>query len=226
MITRLRRLHDNIFLPLRSPAASVVVVLAIAALALWFDALDETRPFDVVVSGALDEPAHLALTALLLMALAPFRSLRPTFVVPALVASVAIDLDHVPLYLGVTGISAHPGGRPYTHGLITLLAAIAVAWLVPRWRVAASGVAVGLASHLARDVCEGQPGVSLLWPASSHEFLGTQTEFRALVAVLTVVAVGGAVRRRHPTISGDASVGSGDTPEQRAGSWTARRSRC
>jgi inner membrane protein len=165
------------------------------AVALVFDALEAARPFSFSVTGALDEPAHLAFTALLLLVLVSFRPLPVSFVVGALIASVAIDLDHLPSYLGMTGFSAQPGGRPYTHSLVTVAAAGVVALAMRRGRVAAAGVAVGLVTHFVRDVCEGSPGVSLLWPVTSHEFLGSQTDFRWLVVGLAVVGMGAAFRR-------------------------------
>jgi hypothetical protein len=58
-----------------------------------------------VVPGApLDEPAHLLTALLVLWALGPRVCER--FLVPALVASVAIDIDHIPSEFGVTWLTA------------------------------------------------------------------------------------------------------------------------
>ncbi len=51
--------------------------------------------------GLIDEPAHFATCAVGLLALAALGCrLQAQFVAAALVASVAIDIDHVPGYLG------------------------------------------------------------------------------------------------------------------------------
>src|SRR4051812_29623302 len=73
--------------------------------------------------GLVDEPAHLATCALAVLVVATATGVRPPgrLVLAALIASVAIDLDHVPGYLG----SHLVGGdlpRPGTHGLLLVLA--------------------------------------------------------------------------------------------------------
>ena len=77
--------------------------MLLAGVALGFDAADRRVPFDLLSSGPLDEVAHLATAALGLLALACLIDVPRRFYVAALVASVAIDLDHVPLYLGLRG---------------------------------------------------------------------------------------------------------------------------
>jgi len=65
--------------------------------------------------GLVDEPAHFATcaVALCLVALSG-REWSRTFVVAALVAGVAIDLDHVPQHLGLDFLTAGTS-RPYLH---------------------------------------------------------------------------------------------------------------
>jgi membrane-bound metal-dependent hydrolase YbcI (DUF457 family) len=117
--------------------------------------------------GLIDEPAHLATCAIALLAAAAVLEAWPSrrFVVAALASSVAIDLDHVPGYLGshlLTGSLP----RPYTHSLALVVVLVAIGFVVRpgRLRQICLGVSFGVAVHLLRDVATG-PGVSLLWPA-------------------------------------------------------------
>ena len=109
--------------------------------------------------GVLDWSAHLATAVLILANLGPLA--RPA-VTSALVASLVLDLDHLPHYLGSPVLTAG-SPRPYTHSL----AAVAVACLVAARlqgdaRRRAAGVALGILAHLTRDLATG--GVPLLWP--------------------------------------------------------------
>ena len=88
------------------------------------------------------------------------------FLAAALVASTAIDVDHIPQYLGWHGLT-EGAPRPYTHSLITPLALLLVGLLARgRLRAVALGAAVGVCAHLLRDLATAS-GVSLLWPLSS-----------------------------------------------------------
>jgi inner membrane protein len=134
----------------------------------------------------LDEPAHL-LTAWLLLSVLPLRRRVPW---PwALVGAVAIDVDHVPLYLWHVG-TATENGRPVTHGLLTLLALAAAALGVRRLRVPLLGLVCGVALHLVRDLGTG-PGVPLVWPLSDASVLVPYAWYVALLAAATVVATVG-----------------------------------
>lgn len=119
-----------------------------------------------IAYALIDEPAHLMTCALALLAIyASGRQLPWRFVVAALCASVAIDLDHVPDYLGshlLTGSMP----RPYTHSLLFVVILVALAVAVKRRdrKQILFGVAFGVAAHLARDLATG-PGVAFLWPA-------------------------------------------------------------
>src|SRR6266480_3929782 len=90
--------------------------LLLAGVALAFDAMDRRVPFGLLSTGLLDEVAHLATAALGLMVLACLVDAPRRFYVAALVASVAIDIDHIPLYLGL----GDPAQRPVTHSLSTV----------------------------------------------------------------------------------------------------------
>ena len=139
---------------------------------------------DTVIPGVVDELAHLLTTLLFFWALGPRA--RERFLVPALIASVAIDLDHIPGRLGVDWLTAGTP-RPYTHSLLTIAIVLAGAYILRRRRDLLLGVAIGLAIHLWRDMGEGQSGVSLLWPISNHSFQYPHGGFVAVMAVLVVI---------------------------------------
>lgn len=118
--------------------------------------------------GLVDEPAHLATCAVALLALAALGGQLPArFVAAALFASVAIDIDHVPGYLGWDWMEGSLA-RPYSHSLIFVaaLAALGLLSRSPNLRLTSLGLAFGLAMHLLRDLATG-PGVPLAWPISS-----------------------------------------------------------
>lgn len=115
--------------------------------------------------GLVDEPAHLATCAIALILLALCgRALSPIFIAAALLASVAIDLDHVPEHLGLDFLTSGTP-RPYVHCALAVLLPLLAAAALPRWRPLLLGVAFGFAAHLARDLVTG-PGVPLALPFS------------------------------------------------------------
>ena len=118
--------------------------MLLAGVALGFDALNRRVPFGLLSTGPLDEVAHLATAALGLMVLACFVDAPRRFYVAALIASVAIDLDHIPLYLGLLG---DDGQRPVTHSLLTVLVVAGAAAVSRRHRVVLAGVVTGLLIH-------------------------------------------------------------------------------
>jgi inner membrane protein len=124
----------------------------LAGLALGLDAADRRVPFNILYTGLLDEPAHLATGALGLLALACFIDAPRRFYVAAMIASVAIDLDHIPLYLGLLGNS---GQRPVTHSLATVIVVAGAAVVSRRHRAVLAGIVTGLLIHFARDIAEG-----------------------------------------------------------------------
>ena len=185
-------------LPVRMLTSRWLLPVSLAAAALIFDAVDRETPFSVVKTGLLDEPAHFAATALCVLALRRFFTLTRPFVVAALIASVAIDLDHIPGYLGVKGFSPVQGGRPYTHSIATVLVLLAICAGSQRWRSAAAGAVFGLVTHLFRDICEGPPGVALFWPFSDHVVIAGRALFWAFIGVSLVVALSPWPQRRRP----------------------------
>jgi membrane-bound metal-dependent hydrolase YbcI (DUF457 family) len=142
--------------------------LLLAAAALAFDAVERRIPFGVWTTGPVDEVAHLSTAALGLLVLARFIAAPRRFYVAALVASVAIDVDHIPRYLGLLGYQAE---RPVTHSLSTVAVFIAAAAASRRHRAVLAGVAAGLVLHFARDIAEGYPGVRVFWPLQDTSWM-------------------------------------------------------
>lgn len=157
--------------------------LLLAGIALIFDAADRRVPFSVVASGPLDEVAHLATAALGLLVLERFVDIPRRFYVAALVASVAIDLDHIPLYLGLLG---NGDQRPVTHSLATVIV-FAVAAVASRGhRAVLAGASTGLVLHFARDIAEGPPGVRMLWPLQQTAWSASYWWFLGMIIAFTV----------------------------------------
>ena len=165
----------------------------------------------VIPGGPLDELAHLLTTLLFFWALGPRA--RERFLVPALIASVAIDLDHIPGRLGVDWLTAGTP-RPYTHSLLTIAVVFAIALLWRRRRDLMLGLAIGLAIHFWRDTMEGDSGVSLFWPISNHPFQYPHGVYLAAMAVFVLIgaarcAVGATSLNRG---RGDSARGSQSAP--------------
>jgi hypothetical protein len=176
------------------PLLPLLVGLVLGLDLLWALAEDSTGR---VSYGLIDEPAHLATCALLLLVLAALSSWRLplAFVVAALLGSVAIDLDHLPGYLGWTGLT-DGSPRPYSHGLLPVFAFLALGFLVPRrYKAVMLGLAFGLSTHLLRDLATG-PGVPLLWPVSDGIAQVPYVVFAALL-VLAALAVPALARSRR-----------------------------
>jgi LexA-binding, inner membrane-associated putative hydrolase len=134
------------------PPLAVGVILVIDR-RIWTDKVP------LSAKAVADETAHVATTACLLSLLGGGRS-RP-FYVGAALGSVALDIDHVPMY----AMGNPRTYRPSTHSLpIVVLVAGAAARAQGRRRAILQGLTFGLVSHLLRDVLTG--GAPLLWPLS------------------------------------------------------------
>ncbi len=185
------------------PPLAVVVVLLL-------DLLQDANAWPVPVVGLLDEPAHLLTAWLCLLAL-PTRVSDRIAWRWALLGSVAIDLDHIPLFLGVPGMAA-AGGRPITHslaGLAVLVVLAAASTRSARVHGAMLGLAVGVVLHFLRDLATG-PGVQLFWPAGGAVLL----PYRVEVALLVALAALATMRRRGvpgPGARGPGAPGPGST---------------
>lgn len=143
--------------------------------------------WNAVPDGLLDEIAHLATAAIALTAL--FRGANRVIVRTALLASVLIDVDHVPLQLFGTDVLNHGSSRPYSHSLITIVAALAFASLLrSSRRQIALGVALGVGLHLVRDVATAG-GVMLLWPLTTASLRAPYAVYAAALVALVAVAV-------------------------------------
>lgn len=156
--------------------------LLLTAVALAFDALNRHVEFGLLSTGPLDEAAHLATAALGLSVLACLVDAPRRFYVAALAAAVAIDLDHIPLYLGLLH---DDGQRPVTHSLATVVVFAVAAALGRRHRAVLAGVAAGLVLHFARDVAEGPPGVRLFWPLDGQAWTAGYRWFLGMIIVFT-----------------------------------------
>lgn len=135
--------------------------------------------------GPVDEIAHVLTMLLILWALGPRVTER--FGMPALVASVAIDIDHIPDRLGAHWLTAGTP-RPYTHSLLTIVVVLLLAACWRRRRVLLLGVALGLGLHFWRDLADPGSGVALLWPFSNHSFSFPHALYLAAMAGVVVAA--------------------------------------
>jgi inner membrane protein len=174
----------------RRLAFVAAIVIAAADAALQF-----VHP-SVVLAGALDEPAHAATTVLLLAAFGWPLGWR--FAVAAVIASMAIDLDHIPHYLGTRFLTAGTH-RPYTHSWVTpAFFAVLAAALRGRWRVIALGAELGLIGHLFRDMAEPgtTTGVPLFWPFSDASLRLPYLVYALVMAAALVATIVRARSRR------------------------------
>jgi len=182
--------------------------LLLAAAALAFDAAKRRIAFGVWTTGPIDEVAHLSTAALGLLVLIRFIDAPRRFYVAALIASVAIDLDHIPLYLGLLG---DPAQRPVTHSLSTV-AMFAAAAASRRHRAVLAGVAAGLVLHFARDIAEGYPGVRVFWPLQGTSWMVSYRWFLVLIVVFTaarlVLVSAGLPHTRTPVFRTPSPAGS------------------
>ena len=170
---------------LRSALVLSPVTLSIAVIVLALADWGYTLAGDSFVPGGpLDETAHLMTTLLILWALGP--RIYKRFMVPALIASVAIDADHIPGQLGANWLTAGTP-RPYTHSLLTIVIVLAIAGLWRARRDLVLGIAIGLALHFFRDLAEGDAGASLLWPVSYHSFQYPHGVYVAIMAVVVMI---------------------------------------
>ncbi len=164
------------------------IVVACAALLFAVDQYAYQQAGSAVFPQApLDWTAHLLTTLFIVWAVKPLVSERQ--LVPALVASVVIDADHIPGELGSHILTAGTW-RPYTHSLATVVVLLVLAAARPGWRAWASGAALGVASHLWRDLAEPQTSsVSLFWPVSDHGVNTPAAAYLGSIALLAVVAL-------------------------------------
>ncbi len=141
----------------------------------------------VPLQAPLDWTNHLLTTLFIAWALRPL--IDRTRILIALIASVLIDADHIPGYLGSHVLT---GGtpRPYTHSLATAVVLLVVAALRPAWRGRELGAALGVLSHLWRDLAEPSgTGVALFWPVSDRAITTPPAVYLGSIAVLALIAL-------------------------------------
>jgi inner membrane protein len=178
------------------PAAALAGVLLL-------DLVRTARDWPLPVLGVLDEPAHL-LTAWLVLATFSARTTALRLLPWVLAGAVLLDLDHVPVFLGLD-VSATPSGRPVTHSLVTVAALLVAAVAVRRWRLPLTGLAVGTATQLLRDLCTG-PGVPLFWPLGAD----VRLDYLPYALVLTALTVAATLRRLPRRVSDRAAAAAAD----------------
>ena len=168
---------------LRRPGPGAVAIAAAVLLAADWGA--ELAGGSTFPGGPLDETAHLLTTLLVLWAVGGRACER--FLVPALIASVAIDLDHIPQRLGSDWLNAGTP-RPYTHSLLTLAVVLLLSVVWRRRRDVMLGIAIGLALHLWRDMAEPKGGVSLFWPFSDRSVTMPHASYLIVMAAVVATA--------------------------------------
>jgi hypothetical protein len=162
-------------------------LLMVAAVVFLVADWGETRAgASFIPGGPLDETAHVLTMLIVLWALG--ERVGERFGPAALVASVTIDVDHVPQYLGFDFLTRGTP-RPYSHSLLTIVVVLLLAVLWRRRRDVLLGVALGLVVHFWRDLSEAGSGVALLWPLSDDSFSLPRPSYLLIMAA--VVAVDG-----------------------------------
>jgi inner membrane protein len=172
-------------------AAATSLPWFLVALVRWLDSADH-EGMPLIEVGARDEPAHVATSVLVLLAvLGPDGMGRHrTAVATACASSVLIDVDHLPLYVDFPLDVRVDKGRPFTHSLSTAaaLGLLAVGVRFRRRELAAASAGVGL--HFVRDIATG-PGLPLWWP---WEQRGRRLPYAYYSRLLVVLAAVGSVR--------------------------------
>ncbi|HEX3561703.1 MAG TPA: glycosyl hydrolase [Solirubrobacterales bacterium] len=175
---------------------AVLVGMVVALDLLWSLLVGSTGSFGY---GFLDVPAHVATCAVALFAVSALANvrLRAPFVAAALAASVAIDIDHLPGYLGWHGLAGSLP-RPYSHSLALVAALLVCVWATRGGtaRQVSLGLAFGVSAHLLRDLATG-PGVPLIWPVSSEVIVAPYALFAGGLAAAALVVAARSVSARR-----------------------------
>lgn len=172
----------------RAPWAPAVALCALGLV----DLAGSLTYWPLPLEGLRDAAAHL-LTAWLFLAAVP--AVVPQLAVWALVGSVVIDLDHIPLYVWHVG-AVTDGGRPITHSLATIVVLVALAGADRRLRTPLLGLALGVVLHFVRDVATG-PGLPLVWPLSVDN---VQVPYPVYAVAVTGAAAAATWRRTAPRL--------------------------
>jgi len=171
--------------PWRRLALGLMLFLLILTIDRWMSGGAHT----LLAIGIADETAHFSTMVIILLAFPMLRNAG--FILGCVVGSVAIDVDHIPLFLGSDILTADTN-RPFTHGLLTMGIVLALALVVRgRWRAGGLGLVVGLSAHFLRDMATSTAGVPLLWPVVDAGFTlpyPLYTAVLALALLLTLAA--------------------------------------
>ncbi len=188
--------RDRILAP---PAWKIVAAAALFAVDEW---VYQGVGTSIVRQAPLDWTDHLLTTLFIVWAVRPWWPRE--WLVPALFASVLIDLDHVPQHLG-SGILTGGTSRPYTHSLTTIVVLLLLSLPQRRWRSVAIGCAIGVASHLWRDLAEPQgAGVALFWPVTDRTITTPAVSYLGSIGGLALIGiVRTRARRPGSPVSGD-----------------------
>jgi inner membrane protein len=171
-------------------AGAAAVPWLLVALVRGLDRADPAG-MSMLEVGARDEPAHLATSLLVLLALAgPARMRRHRKATATVCASsVLIDVDHLPLYVDFPVDVAVADGRPFTHSLSTVGALAGLAAAAPRHRSLLASASAGVGLHFVRDIATG-PGLPLWWPwEQRNRNLPYQLYSRTLMGLAAVGSV-------------------------------------
>lgn len=134
------------------------------------------------VHGVADEVSHVMTAAIWLLA---GRGLGLDLrIAPGLIAAVMIDIDHAP---DILGLASPPEGtsRPVTHALWIVLVVLVSATFARKHRAVGVGIAVGLVSHLARDLATGT--VLLWWPLLDQRMSAPYLTYMLFTAALAAL---------------------------------------
>lgn len=160
----------------------VAYPILLTGVALGFDAVYRRVQFGLLCAGLLDEVAHLATAALGMLVLACLVDAPRRFYVAALIASVAIGLDHIPLYLGLLGDQAQ---RLVTHSLATVVSVplprSPVADIGPCWREQRPDSCFISPGTSPRD----PPDVRMLWPVQQASWIASYWWFLRMIIAFT-----------------------------------------
>jgi inner membrane protein len=171
------------------PAWAIVLAFALFVVDQW---AYQRAGVAIARQAPLDWIDHVLTT--LFIAWAAGRLFERDWLVPAVIASVVIDADHIPQRLGSYILTAGTA-RPVTHSLATIVVLMLLSLPRSRWRPLMVGAAIGVASHLWRDLAEPRgAGVPLLWPLSDETITTPALLYLASIGALAVIALAQAWR--------------------------------
>ena len=162
------------------------LVFPALALIIGLDTFLHRRAPSRLITGIVDESAHLLTASILVAALPLPRDER--FLRGALAGAVLIDLDHLPGEVG-SALLTRGAGRPLPHSLPTVAVLLACALpLSAASRPFFLGAAVGVLTHFLRDMATG--GAPLRWPRDKRRVTIPYGAYPALLAAASLRVLG------------------------------------